>query len=116
MQRTLTKRITFRINVKSLVGKPNIAIKKYKIAVFIDSCFWHCCPVHVRVPLSNLIYWIPKLKENMARDKKVTKFYLDHGWKLLRIWEHRVRREFEIVVCEISALIKEAKDSNNRRK
>ncbi|OGI25396.1 MAG: hypothetical protein A2287_09455 [Candidatus Melainabacteria bacterium RIFOXYA12_FULL_32_12] len=44
--------LRFRRNVKDLKGKPDIAIKKYKIVIFIDSCFWHGCKKHCRMPKS----------------------------------------------------------------
>jgi DNA mismatch endonuclease (patch repair protein) len=50
------KGIRFRKNVKSLPGKPDIAIKKYKVVIFIDSCFWHVCPIHGNSPKSNPVY------------------------------------------------------------
>ncbi|MES9779227.1 DNA mismatch endonuclease Vsr, partial [Bacillus velezensis] len=56
--------LRFRRNVKSLFGKPDIAIKKYKIVIFIDSCFWHNCPKHGHIPKSNIQYWNEKLLRN----------------------------------------------------
>ncbi|WP_356948169.1 hypothetical protein [Fictibacillus fluitans] len=47
----------FRRNVKDLFGKPDFAIKKYKVVIFIDSCFWHNCPVHGHLPKTNVEYW-----------------------------------------------------------
>ncbi|WP_412728501.1 hypothetical protein [Geobacillus stearothermophilus] len=47
----------FRKNDKTLLGKPDISIKKYKVAIFIDSCFWHGCPLHGNMPESNREYW-----------------------------------------------------------
>ncbi|MGG3805401.1 hypothetical protein [Metabacillus fastidiosus] len=65
--RVLWKReLRFRKNVKSLFGKPEIAIKKYKIAIFIDSCFWHVCPLHGNRPKSNQKYWDKKLERKLS--------------------------------------------------
>ncbi|CAI6236913.1 DNA mismatch endonuclease Vsr [Bacillus subtilis] len=50
----------FRRNTKSLFGKPDLSIKKYKVVIFIDSCFWHFCPVHGRISKSNTDYWNAK--------------------------------------------------------
>jgi len=58
----------FRRNVKDLYGKPDIAIKKYKVVVFIDSCFWHGCKEHCRMPESNKEFWEKKIVQNMERD------------------------------------------------
>lgn len=55
--------IRFRKNVKGLFGKPDIAIKKHKIVIFIDSCFWHACEKHGNKPKSNTEYWEKNSKE-----------------------------------------------------
>lgn len=83
--------VRFRKNVKNLFGKPDIAIQKYKIVIFIDSCFWHACPLHGRMPKSNLEYWTKKLERNKERDEEVTNFYLEKKWHIKRIWEHELK-------------------------
>ncbi|PSL41268.1 T/G mismatch-specific endonuclease [Salsuginibacillus halophilus] len=60
-----------RRNVKNLKGKPDIAVKKYKAAVFIDSCFWHVCPLHSNIPKTNREFWEAKLARNQERDREV---------------------------------------------
>lgn len=82
------KGIRFRKNVKNLPGKPDIAIKKYKIVIFLDSCFWHKCPLHFKRPESNNSYWDKKIERNVFRDKEVNNYYNSNGWHILRIWEH----------------------------
>lgn len=61
--------IRFRKNVRSLFGTPDIAIKKYKIVIFIDSCFWHACELHGRLPKSNQEFW----KKNWIETNKEIK-------------------------------------------
>ena len=56
--------------------------------MFVDGCFWHSCPDHGTVPKSNQAYWIPKLDQNIQRDKSVTEGLLSEGWRVFRIWEH----------------------------
>jgi DNA mismatch endonuclease, patch repair protein len=80
----------FRKNA-NLYGKPDISIKKYKIVIFIDSCFWHCCPVHGNMPKSNKDYWEKKLERNIQRDIEVNQYYIDKGWNILRVWEHDLK-------------------------
>ncbi|MFP7298729.1 very short patch repair endonuclease [Neobacillus niacini] len=80
----------FRKNA-NLFGKPDISIKKYKIVIFIDSCFWHCCPIHGNMPKSNKDYWEKKLERNKLRDIEVNHYYFDKGWKILRVWEHEIK-------------------------
>lgn len=71
--------VRYRRKVKSLYGNPDIAIKKYKIVIFIDSCFWHQCPIHGNMPKSNLKYWNKKLKRNIERDNEVSSFLFRKG-------------------------------------
>lgn len=59
-----------------------------KVAVFIDGCFWHGCPLHATYPKSNQSYWLPKLAENKARDKRQTEKLRAAGWNVVRTWEH----------------------------
>ena len=59
---------------------------RIKLAVFIDSCFWHKCPEHGKVPDSD--YWRDKLHANEARDTRATEHYESLGWTVLRFWTH----------------------------
>lgn len=101
--------LRFRRNVKDLKGKPDIAIKKYRVVVFIDSCFWHGCKSHCRMPKSNVDYWQNKIKRNKKRDRKINKFYNDENWRILRIWEHQVKDDSEGVVDKIIEFVTNAK-------
>jgi DNA mismatch endonuclease, patch repair protein len=100
----------FRRNVRGMVGTPDIAIKKYKVVIFIDSCFWHFCPIHGKMPKSNVDFWKMKLERNQQRDKEHTKFYLQKGWHILRIWEHEIRQDFEKTIQKIASFIEDAKE------
>lgn len=97
--------IRFRKNVSGLTGKPDVAIKSKKIAVFLDSCFWHRCPRHFRRPQSNLDYWIPKIDRNTKRDKMINARYKKMGWKVFRFWEHEVEKSLEKCVGKVAAFI-----------
>ena len=95
----------FRKNVKGLPGKPDIAIKNYKIVIFLDSCFWHKCPEHFKKPKSNLEYWEPKIKRNVERDAEINRYYQNKNWHILRIWEHEVKKDFDNTLAKISKFI-----------
>lgn len=111
VSRELWKRgVRFRKNVGTLYGKPDIAIKKYKLVVFIDSCFWHGCPIHGNRPLSNQEYWDKKLQWNKERDKEVTQHYKDNNWLIIRIWEHELKNDFEKSIQTIIDFIDSAKE------
>ncbi|MCY7562337.1 very short patch repair endonuclease [Paenibacillus macerans] len=103
------KGIRFRRNVSELKGKPDIAIKKDKIVIFIDSCFWHMCPVHCKIPKSNVEFWMEKLIRNRERDLITTQFYKENNWSILRVWEHELRDDFEACINTIYEFIMEAK-------
>lgn len=95
----------FRKNVKGLPGKPDIAIKKHKVVIFLDSCFWHKCPEHFKKPKSNLEYWEPKIKRNVERDAEINRYYQNKNWHILRIWEHEVKKDFDNTLAKISKFI-----------
>ncbi|GAB2553075.1 very short patch repair endonuclease [Gracilibacillus alcaliphilus] len=103
--------IRFRRNVKDLKGKPDIAIKKYKLVIFIDSCFWHVCPIHANIPKSNETYWKEKLSRNQKRDKEVTEYYLEKEWNIKRIWEHEIKNDFDKVIFELEEFINKVKNT-----
>jgi len=69
-------------------ARPDIVFTKKKVAVFIDGCFWHFCPLHGKIPQSNILYWIPKLEGNVQRDRLTDNALQTTGWTVLRIWEH----------------------------
>ncbi|MCC9090184.1 MULTISPECIES: very short patch repair endonuclease [Bacillus] len=100
--------IRFRKNDRTLFGKPDISIKKYKVVIFIDSCFWHGCEIHGNRPKSNQEYWDKKLKRNRKRDEEVRDYYKVRGWNYKRVWEHEFKGNFDKAVGEIEAFIRQA--------
>src|SRR5205823_2070513 len=74
----------FKRNLKTLPGKPDIVFKKKKLVIFLDSCFWHGCKKHCRMPSSKRNYWIMKISRNIKRDKEVNKIYKKNAWKVVR--------------------------------
>ena len=78
----------YRVDLPSVRARPDIVFTRRKVAVFVDGCFWHCCPEHGRNPEINTWYWSPKLRRNVERDALVTSALQAAGWTVLRIWEH----------------------------
>lgn len=72
----------------STKARVDICFTKALVAVFVDGCFWHVCPVHGRQPSSNQAYWLPKLQANVDRDRRVTEGLKAAGWTVIRVWEH----------------------------
>lgn len=68
--------------------RTDIVFSRAKVAVFIDGCFWHGCPVHLVPPKRNAEYWGPKIERNMARDRSSTERLRESDWTVLRFWEH----------------------------
>ena len=68
--------------------KIDIAFPSRKVAVFVDGCFWHGCPMHSHIPKSNRNYWIPKLDKNKERAILKNDRLRNLGWKVLHFWEH----------------------------
>jgi DNA mismatch endonuclease (patch repair protein) len=97
----------YRKNVKSLPGSPDIAIKKYKVAVFIDGEFWHGYNWEEKRQAikRNRAYWIPKIERNMERDRDNTQKLQEKGWLVLRFWEQRLKKEFNVCLALITEAI-----------
>lgn len=80
--------------------KIDIAFPARKVAVFVDGCFWHGCPIHSHMPKSNQLYWHSKLKKNMERDIASSNSLAAEGWIVLRFWEHELA-DMEPVIRKI---------------
>ena len=91
MLKRIMKLLGFSYQPKGIIGKPDFANKKYKIAIFIDGCFWHRCPKHYIKPKTNIIFWKDKIRKNVKRDGAITKKLEKEGWKVIRIWEHDLK-------------------------
>ncbi len=88
--------VRYRKNYKELPGTPDIAITKYRIAVFVDGDFWHARG-HEDNPgeqiQTNGSFWSKKLKRNIERDKEVNQALLEQGWLVLRYWDSDVIKD-----------------------
>ena len=93
----------YRKNVTKYFGKPDLVLKKYKTAIFIDSCFWHGCKKHCRMPSVNKKYWIKKIEGNIARDRKNRLILRKQGWKVLRVWEHEIEKDIGCTLKKVLA-------------
>jgi DNA mismatch endonuclease (patch repair protein) len=77
---------------QAVLGKPDFIFPKQKIALFVDGCFWHGCPVHANMPRNNQEFWMNKLQGNKDRDKFVTRELRKIGWAVVRVWEHELKK------------------------
>lgn len=83
----------YSLHNKKLPGKPDIALSKYKTIIFIHGCFWHGhtnCKYFV-VPKTRTKWWLNKITANKANDEKAVKALRKNGWKIITIWECRLK-------------------------
>lgn len=85
----------YRRNYKKLPGSPDIAFTKYRIAVFVDGEFWHGENWEERKAKlkQNREYWIEKIEENMARDRRVDRQLKEMGWVTIHFWEKQILKK-----------------------
>jgi len=84
----------YRLHYK-LPGRPDIVFPARKLAIFVDGCFWHKCPKCFVRPKTRRAFWDKKIKSNTKRDMTVNLLLKKSGWKILRLWEHLVRKSPE---------------------
>jgi len=96
----------YPIRIDGKIIRPDVAFTKYRIALFVDGCFWHSCPEHGREPSANRGYWRQKLEGNARRDKQQTAALESDGWTVLRFWEHE---STELILERIILALEEKK-------
>lgn len=103
----------YRRNYKRLPGSPDITITRYHIAVFVDGEFWHGENWEERKAKlkHNREYWIEKIEENMARDKRVDDNLIEMGWIPVHFWEKQVLKNTDECVSAILELIDKRKNN-----
>ncbi len=86
----------------NIYGRPDIYFTRKRVAVFVDGCFWHKCPECFKLPESNTTFWEEKINKNVNRDRKVSEVLEKSGIRVLRFWEHEVKRDIGKVCARIS--------------
>lgn len=82
----------WRQNADDILGKPDVVFDTEQVAIFVDGCFWHGCPLCKRkLPVANHLYWTQKIQRNVERAQTCNLKLADAGWKVIRIWEHQLR-------------------------
>lgn len=81
-------RVDFAVRLGGRIVRPDIAFTRARVAVFVDGCFWHKCPLHGSMPATNVDFWRDKLDGNVARDMQQSELLASSGWVVVRVWEH----------------------------
>jgi DNA mismatch endonuclease (patch repair protein) len=92
--------LRYRVHA-SLPGKPDFVFPRYRLAVFVDGCFWHGCPLHYQAPLTRAAFWAAKREANATRDRTVTVVLQGLGWQVLRLWEHEVHADLALAARSV---------------
>jgi len=91
------------VRAGSARARVDVCFTRAKVAVFVDGCFWHMCPQHFAMPKSNTSYWGPKLEGNVVRDRRIDRALGEHGWTVIRVWEHA---DAQGAASEIAAVLR----------
>ncbi|MGW0497011.1 very short patch repair endonuclease [Streptomyces sp. NPDC003007] len=95
--------LRYRVAARPLPGlrrTADMVFRPTKVAVFIDGCYWHGCPVHYVPPRTNPGYWSDKVARNVARDRDTDQCLEEADWKVLRFWEHEPSAECAARIAE----------------
>ena len=85
----------------NIKGSPDIILKDTKTVVFLHGCFWHKCPKCYIKPKTNKKYWLPKIENNVKRDRKNNKILKQNGFKVIRMWEHEIKKDFKKILNKL---------------
>ena len=99
----------YRKNDKTVTGKPDLTFKKYKIAIFVDSEFFHgkdWITEKYKIK-SNKDFWWPKIERNIKRDIEVNEILSAEGWTILRFWSHDIRKKLDDCINKIKNALNE---------
>jgi len=96
----------FRLHRKDLPGRPDLTLPKRRTVIFVHGCFWHSHPgcKHAALPASNRQYWERKIDRNVERDLENQKLLAEQGWRVLVLWECRIKTP-EALDAELAPLL-----------
>lgn len=102
-----SRNIRYRLHNKDLPGKPDIVIKKYKLAIFVDGEFWHGYNWEEKQKQikSNRSFWIPKIERNMQKDRQTNRILTDMGYTVFRFWSREILKELPKVINQIELYV-----------
>ena len=99
------RKIYFASHSHKIIGKPDFIFRRKRVVIFVDSDFWHGHPDRCVMPKSNTDYWIKKIERNRERDIQVNAELISQGWSVIRVWEHDIKKYFNLVIQKILVAI-----------
>jgi len=96
----------WQLNAKGVVGVPDVWFSLYGVAIFVDGCFWHGCPLCGHYPKTNSAFWRLKIDDTRQRDARQSRDLRDTGIRVLRLWEHEVMADLRDCVSRIEELLR----------
>jgi DNA mismatch endonuclease (patch repair protein) len=97
--------------IKGVRRSADLVFPRQKVAVLLDGCFWHGCPLHYTAPVANSAFWAEKVAANRRRDEETNRLLREAGWTVLRFWEHDDPRE---CAAEIRSVVEAARSGRLR--
>lgn len=86
--RGLRYRVDFRLPLPGLRRRADLGFTRARVAVFLDGCFWHRCPLHFTEAKANSEFWREKARRNVERDRETDEALARIDWLVVRVWEH----------------------------
>jgi DNA mismatch endonuclease (patch repair protein) len=97
----------YRIHWKKAPGRPDISFPGKRVAIFVNGCFWHRCPLcKLPIPKSNSSFWNDKFKKNIERDRSKVSLLEQNGWKVLTVWECEIKDNITGCVNKLQLFLK----------
>jgi len=90
---------------KAPAGRPDIVLTTGKLAIFIDGCFWHGCPLHYAKPRTRGEFWAAKLITNLERDARISQALTVANWAVIRVWEHEIVEDLDRITDQIEEIV-----------
>jgi DNA mismatch endonuclease (patch repair protein) len=99
----------YRLHKYDIPGRPDIAFPRSRLAVFVNGCFWHRCPIcKPALPKTHRDFWLKKFERNIERDIKKTRTLEENGWKVLVIWECEIKRDAASMARKVCTALRRA--------
>ncbi|MHC1680779.1 MAG: very short patch repair endonuclease [Methanomassiliicoccales archaeon] len=99
----------YRVHPKGLPGRPDIVFPKHRLAIMVNGCFWHRCPIcKPSVPKTHTEFWQHKFDRNVKRDHEKIMALANAGWAVIVVWECELKRDPESAIAVIMNVLNES--------